>query len=179
MEDEAKELNEGGVCVVKNTKIVHACTAFKDANKCISEPWLGCSWSTDKCVHGPAPKKVAPAEKTWVEQLTEGAKTAADKAKTMVEGAVTKGKEAVEKVKVEAGKVVATVKESEAGKAVAEGADKAKTMVEGAVTKGKEAVEKGKVEAGKVVNGAAMKVSELVSSHNEGVFNDKKVTKAS
>ena len=134
MEDEAKELNEGGVCVVKNTKIVHACTAFKDANKCISEPWLGCSWSTDKCVHGPAPKKVAPAEKTWVEQLTEGAKTAADKAKTMVEGAVTKGKEAVEK---------------------------------------------GKVEAGKVVNGAAMKVSELVSSHNEGVFNDKKVTKAS
>ena len=134
MEDEAKELNEGGVCVVKNTKIVHACTAFKDANKCISEPWLGCSWSTDKCVHGPAPKKVAPAEKTWVEQLTEGAKTAADKAKTMVEGAVTKGKEAVEK---------------------------------------------GKVEAGKVANGAVMKVSELVSSHNEGVFNDKKVTKAS
>ena len=58
-------------------------------------------------------------------------------------------------------------------------ADKAKAMVEGAVTKGKEAVEKGKVEAGKVANGAAMKVSELVSSHNEGVFNDKKVTKAS
>merc|ERR1711865_1350350 len=96
----------------------------------------------------------------------------------MVEGAVTKGKEAVEKGKVEAGKVVATVKESEAGKAVTEGADKAKTMVEGAVTKGKEAVEKGKVEAGKVANGAAMKVSELVSSHNEGVFNDKKVKKA-